>query len=81
MTMVVSIFGTPAGTLAFRFQALCAFQIFYASSKGLVSYTEISRKRPNDAENQGLMTGCFRLAFNSRDLPRFADNGRDKTTG
>jgi hypothetical protein len=32
-----SILGTLAGTFALRFQAHGAFQIFYASSKGLVS--------------------------------------------
>jgi hypothetical protein len=77
--MGVSFLGTRAGTSADASLAAGRFGIFYAPGKGLVSYAERSRKRPNDAENQGLMTERFHqplIAAIYRDLPILAVSKR-----
>jgi hypothetical protein len=79
--MDVSISGTQAGTAdgrwPFPFLERRPFEIFYAAGKGLVSSPEIARIRPNNAETQGLVTGIIPPAVNGRDLPRFAETGRE----
>ena len=65
-TPLIADFGTSGERLPFRFQAHCAFQIFYASSKGLVSSPKRAGKRRKISH---LCRAIFRRALNWLELP------------